>query len=244
MAGCQLWLRPDQAGLATGDVDTWADQSGNGRDASGVSFDASRPQKVAGALGGLAVIRFNGPTNSTWFNLPDYMGGLTNSTLCCGLSPLNDPPATGARGGLFAMASILDDNYYPFTDSNVYLAYGTSTRPNFGDPAVSLAAARSLIVTITAAGALSVYLDNAQLGTTQTGLTLGWASQPHIGRSWGSNFFDGDVMDWFQYDSVLSATDRDRAHRYLADRMSGAWLAAMQRPIPTQSQAVKRAAYY
>jgi hypothetical protein len=54
--GLTLWLKADK-GLAT-DGSTWADQSGNGHDATAVTGEA--PVYVAGAINGLPVAQFGG----------------------------------------------------------------------------------------------------------------------------------------------------------------------------------------
>jgi cysteine-rich repeat protein len=60
-AGLHLWLRADVGVLSPdGDhVARWSDQSGNGRDAS-MALPVRQPQRVAGALNGLPVLRFGG----------------------------------------------------------------------------------------------------------------------------------------------------------------------------------------
>lgn len=59
ISGLQLWLKADSLALNDGDlVTTWADSSGNGKDATGAG--AVRPTYKANILNGLPVVRFGG----------------------------------------------------------------------------------------------------------------------------------------------------------------------------------------
>ena len=61
LSGLQLWLRADQiSGLSDGDlIQTWDDESGNGRDATQAT-EAARPSYQTNEINGLPVVRFDG----------------------------------------------------------------------------------------------------------------------------------------------------------------------------------------
>ena len=71
-----LWLKAD-AGLVQGStntpVDLWADQSGNGNNASQTAV-ANQPSWIPGAINGLPVVRFNG--SNSFVNLPGFLTGM------------------------------------------------------------------------------------------------------------------------------------------------------------------------
>jgi hypothetical protein len=74
-----LWLKADagvtQRGV-TALISFWADQSGNGNDAV-QSTPANQPMWVPEVAGDRPVVRFDG--ESGYFNLPSFMGGLTQA---------------------------------------------------------------------------------------------------------------------------------------------------------------------
>ena len=143
-AGLQLWLAADVAGLGTGAVTTWPDQSGQGHDATGQG--TTKPAKVANVVNGLPVIRFNGSTS--YFTLPDYMGGFTASTWFATLKLDNYPTVSEGTAGLFTMDTSSSSTFYPYPGAGIFLGYGTTDRYGIFDPGTSLSAWHRLIITV------------------------------------------------------------------------------------------------
>lgn len=216
ITGLTLWLAADESSLSAGAITTWPDQSGNSRDATGVG--SIKPTRVDNVVSTLPVMRFDGA--NAYFTLPDYMTSLTASTWFMALKIDADPPASGTATGLFRLSSSSDNTHYPFTDSNVYLSYGSANRYS-ANPATSLATWHRLIVTVDATGWV-MYVNNSPV-ISQGPQTLGWTTAPTIGKSIGSFFLDGDVLECGQYDSVLSDDDRGLLDDYLAARINGTW---------------------
>ena len=97
-----LWLKAD-SGLAqvyaNPPVDLWADQSGNGNNATQPS-SINRPLWVAGALNGRPVVRFDGV--NSYLNLPNFMSDATSGE---GFVVLKSTTPLGSQGSLWSLGS-------------------------------------------------------------------------------------------------------------------------------------------
>jgi hypothetical protein len=107
-------------------------------------------------------------------------------------------------------------NTYPWVNSIIYDAFGTTER-KFFDPAPSLATWHVYEIS-SASAAWSSYLDGLQLFTTETN-TVGFPAAPTLGFSTVSNYyFLGDMAEVLLYPSALSAADRLTVRAYLGNK--------------------------
>lgn len=215
-AGLQLWLAADVAGLGTGAVTTWPDQSGQGHDATGQG--TTKPAKVANVVNGLPVIRFNGSTS--YFTLPDYMGGFTASTWFATLKLDNYPTVSEGTAGLFTMDTSSSSTFYPYPGAGIFLGYGTTDRYGIFDPGTSLSAWHRLIITVDSlvTGNWRLYLNGVSIGSESL-LTVDFPTTPILGKSRGPYYLDGDCVECGQYNVALDTDDIATLDAYLAARV-------------------------
>jgi hypothetical protein len=126
-----LWLRAD-AGLVQGvtniPVNIWADQSGNGNNATPTAL-TSEPSWVPGVLNGMPVVRFNG--SNSFFNLPNFMNGAAAGESFVVLKSMT----TNAQHSLWRMG--VDSSYegfYPYSDGTLSEDFGTLRVQRQGTP--------------------------------------------------------------------------------------------------------------
>ena len=213
ITGLRLWLKADSLSLADNDaVVTWADSSGNANDGTGVNG----PIYKVNIVNGKPVVRYNGVDER--FTLPDALfSGMTQGEVFAVLKVDNDPPAALEQSGLWNFGSAAQMGHYPFTDSSVYEAFGTSSRKATGNPTDSLASFHLLnIWSVASDWVMNVngtqHFSDASngVGFPAAGITLGVSS--------GTAFFDGDMAEVCLYETKLSAGDRTIVKTYIASK--------------------------
>lgn len=211
--GLHVWLSADTiTGKSNGAaLTTWADRSGNGYDATA----SGAPTYRTSVVNGEPVVRFNGTTD--YFTFGNVLTGLTAAEVFAVVKIDNDPPGAFAQGGLWRMdTDTVNSTFYPFTDTVVYLGFGTTARKTVGNPAPALTSPRLLNVS-SASGAWTTRLDGTQLFTTGTN-TVAWPAAPLLGKSHGPYFLDGDIAEFLVFDHVLTADERANVNAYIADK--------------------------
>ena len=215
LPGCGLWLHAG-AGLTTnglGAVERWADQSGNGHDATQATSGA-QPVWVADAVNGLPAVRFEASG--------------TKDGMATGWSAATSNAYTVFVAGTFRKATgyswrrilqgsagynwgiALQDNgkFYAFVPnavSHTVLA-SLDLRPAVGSPFVG---------SVTANGTNSFFALNGfaypLVAATGTPNILCLGAVGYIGDGW-----DGDVLEVIAYDRALPFEERRQVERYLA----------------------------
>lgn len=228
LSDLELWLPVSALALADGaNVNTWPDQSGNSRDATGTSGGgADRPlyDTTGGPTNGPRVrVTPTAPT-AAWFTLPDFLTGFTAGEAF--VVPIIDAdPGTGANasGGppLGDWGSATTGALYPFwTDSKIYEEVGTTVRKTTLDPVTSLATWHVYNMR-SASGSWIYSINGATSGNDffSTGTnTVGWGTAPLIGKGEARLMF-GSLVDIIFFSRILDdATERKPViHQYLND---------------------------
>lgn len=213
VAGLWTWLKADAVtGTSNGAaLNTWADSSGNGRNATA---GAGVPTYQTNVVNGQPAVRFNGI--DTFYSLPS-MAALTAGTVFVVLKRNLDPPVDGNKTGLWVLGSDPTlPTAWPWTDGIIYEQAGTTARKTTVDPGPSLAS-WGLYMVRSAANDWSSYLNGTQLFSTATN-TVGFHASPRLGAHTATFLLDGDVAEFLLYSTAVSATDRDSIEAYLASK--------------------------
>lgn len=209
--GLALWLDASQiTGLVDGDpVGTWADKSGNGRDATQATA-AAKPAYRPAVLNGKAVVRLDGVDDLV--NLGDLSAAFPSAAT------------------LFVVwtAAASDDQYCVYETAAIdswwkYLADGyigtfrsarLSTYPT-GTPQAGSHLACILSTTADYEMRIDGTSEGAQAGAFLSGTSHMLGASPDGG---GTRHLNGDVAELVVYNSGLSLSDRQRVERYLGNK--------------------------
>jgi hypothetical protein len=232
-ANIQLWFEAD-AGVTTngsGNVSTWADQSGNGNNATNLTV-ANEPLWIGNALNGKPVLRFDG--------VNDELSSLNDVNLTNGLSIFIIAKNATRKNynGLFRIGAV------PYTDPSdleVYWQAGTTDAgsgnaiftvnrccgSSFGAlqgsdnrPAVG----NYYVYDVVTSGSAGTQRVNAVVGPSVSGINVRplSANKAHLGIGYGgvstSGLLSGDIAEVIVYNSALSTSDRNYVESYLADK--------------------------
>ncbi len=218
-----LWLQGDAGITFNGDaVSAWADQSGQGHDATQTSV-ASQPARVITGTGRPA-LRFDGANDFLSFAAPiNGFDGLTIFLVANNLSAAQnggssyaDCPAifwdeTASWGWVFLS---------PF-QNNVNWRIGTTTTANnhsYPRPA-SIGQAYSLTTLVKNADVESLYIDRSlalQIDFKNYPLA-GVADNGYLGQGAGK-YFHGEILEVLVYTRGLSDTEREAVEAYLHEK--------------------------
>jgi hypothetical protein len=238
--GAAQWLEAD-VGVTTdgsGNVTNWADQSGNGHDAT-QSDSSVRPAFISNGLNGLPVIRFNGAG--------DFLG-ITGQVLTSQqftiMAVVND--TRGSGDGSFREAY---SNWSGTTfDKSVFLGttgqnpvsarftddMGGSTDPNHNQTGVGVISnpgTHFIFTGVSDVSDASIY-QNANLiadhGSALSTRDLSSTDGPYnIGTQGGFEFWQGDIAEILVYDRALTASELQSNWDYLDQKF------AIQTPLPS-----------
>lgn len=241
--GLTLWLKGDTGVTLNGQtVAVWADQSGQGHDATQTNAP-NQPLLIQSGLGKPAV-RFDGATDFLNFSVPiNYLDSLSiilvaNNTSAAqnGGSAYSDCPAifwneTASWGWVFLGVF----------QTNVNWRFGTTTSGNncrYARPA-SIGSAHTLTTLIKNADVETLYVDRAEaLRLEYKNYPLaGVADNGYLGRG-SSTYFAGEILEVLVYTRALSEADRQAVETYL----HGKYL-ANQRPTVTITSPAELASF-
>lgn len=196
-----LWLDADDSGTIqdTPSALTWADKSGNGRDAS---QDASRPSVGSG------FISFSGS------QYLDISGGLP---VLDGLSVFEvfDRPSSTGFSLIMGGTRSSEPPYTTFweTDSTIYTGLGTT---GFTTHGVSTSTGTVMHSIVRDASSCQLWQDGFSVGSPQSALTnSGVYDLAYVGRR-ASNYNSGNIREIVVVPASLSSADRQRIEGYLA----------------------------
>ena len=117
-------------GSTSAPVDLWADQSGNGNNASQTAV-ANQPSWIPGTINGLPVVRFNGSNN--FVNLPGFLTGMPQAEVFVVLKVA----ATNVAHGLWNFGGSGSGYNQVYTGAGGYIQedFGSTSYYNLGTPA-------------------------------------------------------------------------------------------------------------
>lgn len=215
-AGLKLWLKADSLALNDGDaVGTWADQSGNGNDAT-QGTAANKPTFKTGLLNGWPIVRFDGTNDS--LNLPNFCSAFAEGEIFVVVKLAQVPTAVG-KDGLYSFGTDALGDVYSFSGDNaIYDGFGSTARKSTGVPGPSLTAWRVYSVA-TRKGDWTSRLDGAQHFNTATNV-VGFRTAPALGVALqtGANFLNGDMAEVLMFDHVLTPEERGGVLGALSDK--------------------------
>jgi hypothetical protein len=218
LSGLSLWLKADAGVTLSGSyITAWADQSGNGRNATSVS----NPTFVSNAVNGKPALSFNGESNMTgpavfsgasqrtFFVVyyTDNEAGVSNSI--AGQSNLDTPDT----GKIFFIQARND-----FLDSSPYLAgYAADVSgPPYANNVWKIASAdyNGTTANLYSNGSL-VNFGEVSLNTYNTGdcFTIGCIYD--LGSGGYSEYFSGKLTEIIAYNRVLTGTEHSNVVAYL-----------------------------
>lgn len=219
VSGLKLWAAARLiTGLSDSDpVTTWSDQSGQGNDLS-QSTTGNKPLYKTNIVNGRPAILFDGVDD--YFTLANVLSGASAGEVFIVIKAAADPAVSSAKSGIWNMdGEGTNACHYPFTDGNIYDAWGSTARKSTGNPTPSLASWRIYNIS-SAAGAWTSRIDGVQHYTTATNTFSSFSGSPYLGRSaslFGDVYFNGHIAEILIFNEVLSAGDRTYVLNGLAD---------------------------
>lgn len=193
-------------------ISQWDDLSGNANNWVQATV-TNQPTLTSGA------VVFNGTDN--FLGGPDF-SALTAAEIFIVIQIDTEPPAADEQTGLWEMGSSNDNTHFPFTDSNIYDGFASSTRKSTGNPTEALT---SYVIynVISTSSEWTSNINGTQHFTTATN-TVGWnTSEQFLGRGTNSPptvFLDGNVKFVIILPTKLSSANRANMVSYLAARFS------------------------
>jgi len=221
-----LWLRPDE-GVTTGSngaVSTWADQSGNGNDATQTN-SGERPAYGSTAINGIDVVTFDGTDDF----LRSNVASLPNST-----NTLLSVANAGGGGVIFGVDNGSFESLRTLGYDNGSTGAASQNRVTNGNTVIGSGNAGGIAV-------LSSVFNNSKVNIRENGggansLSAGPNSngtyailggEPKNGGDQqdpdltsGQNTFGGDVAEFIAYDQTLNKAQRLIVENYLAAKYS------------------------
>jgi hypothetical protein len=215
LSGCTIWLRADMGiTLVSGSVDTWADQSGNGYNATA---PGTRPGFSANAVNNLPAITGNG-TNQLMTTVPFPVAA--SMTWAAVINP------TGVQNGYVRIIEqAYDQSYYLGVDvnGNKYKLIVNNNVAPFGLANGGTVASGPVIVSASYASPRGdVYVNGTSVGHDNfTAPTTGGPNLAlYIMDAYNgfTEFWNGAVAEIVVYNRQLSSSEFTRLHRYLGGR--------------------------
>jgi hypothetical protein len=216
-----LWLDASTLSGSNGDpISTWADVSGNARNATGSG--TARPTLQNNALNGRPIVRFDGTDDQ-------LSGSRVLSTSNFSVFVVLKAAAQNAKGILTQRSATVNigrteilscSDTGSFNTARVFFNNGTSY--NLNATGVMLDNTPKIVhVKSTTTGTTSVGINGGAEEVLLTGQT--WTPENAnytIGNALGiaSRFFNGDIAEILVFPRALSTTERQAVERYLANK--------------------------
>ncbi len=208
LGSCALWLDASVASSISatgGAVDTWADQSGNGRDATATTTLRPTTGTRTYPVSALNVLDFNGTTNM--MHTPSFV---TTTPFTVAAVIQNDSGANSTQQMI--MSDVTNSRSIQKGASNAWLVFDGNTL-SAGTVNTS---AHYLIATCVSAGAILSIDGTETSGSTGTGA---WQGGINIGGSAGpANFWNGTIAELVIYALTVGSSDRAALGAYFTDK--------------------------
>ena len=216
LPGAQIWLKANEGiTIATG-VSNWADQSGNGNNAFQAT-SGNQPTLLSPSINFNPTISFNGTSQS--FNTPLSINQsvMPDATIIAVYRPdIDDAGSVWGEDNGGWDRFLLDDAAVAAVINNM-VSNGSGGNNNINNLFVANQInITSILYDNTVSNGSNVYVN----GTNESTFTSNQTSTSNnlqIGALGSSNFhFDGQIAEVIVYNSLLSATDRQKTESYLA----------------------------
>ena len=215
-----LWLDAADATTITLNsttVSQWNDQSGNGRNFSQATA-GNQPVYSTSALNGKNVVAFTGSNDHFMTAASVLPSGSTAGSIFWVQTTEADPSTNSNNlGSLISKdwGGNIYDNHVPYTEGSIYFAGFSTTRPNVGNPSVSLVNPRILSHHSTN-GSVAFYIDGTSLYTSASNTFSNTATTKRLGQA--SSKFTGQVAELIVLSNIPTTTDRQLIEGYLAHK--------------------------
>ncbi len=225
--GLLLWLRAtDLGGVDNSTVTIWEDQSGNSNNGTGTGTSGAKPVLKTGQTpaGGPAVY-IDSTSNSRHVSFANFLTGTVKAEVFVVVRAVNDPApsSSGESNGFWkfgAQGGSNDACHFPYSDSNIYDDFGSTTRQNVGNPSADLENWH-IYNALTQSNLWEARLDGTLLYTSP-GSVVGWSTTPVLGITpkSGSLTENGKfyIAELMIFGTVLTGTERTAQLNDLADR--------------------------
>ncbi|MFD2053782.1 hypothetical protein ACFSQT_12005 [Mesorhizobium calcicola] len=231
------WYKADEITGSNNDpLSAWADGSGHSNDMTQATSGA-RPTLITANLNGKNVVRFNAPSASQYFDVPNIFSGKSAGSMYLVIKKNADPAGAGGANadeysGIHRFGSSTGTataGHMTYTDSNIYSEFGTTVRKSAGNPTPSLALWR-IISIHSAASDYGIFIDGGvyvagsptPFFSTATN-TVGFDSSPKFGRSVKDptgtpvfKYMEGWAGEVLLIDGKLSTANQQNVEGYLA----------------------------
>jgi hypothetical protein len=251
-----MWLKADAGTTENGGVvSVWADQSGNGADATQVNED-NRPTLITTSTGKPG-IHFSGSGQYLNFYLP--VEGLTGMTIAVvsanypprnGLEPNWGPNDPAENSTLIAWPEPPTGNwsgvYLNSFQTNLFWRFGTTEAPNgykYNRP-VSIGAAASTTIVVKNVTTESLYVNGVNVtNVTVADGTLGGpllnSPNGRLGKAtWTDSYFAGDIMEVLVYSTGLSSAQVAELQAYFDGKYFSGGTAAVSLSSPDDNATI------
>ena len=208
LTGMRLWLKAD-AGLSAGNgINLWADQSGNGNNATQQTNASQQPTLALATTGpnGRPVVHFAGSQSLT---LPNVMSGATQGEI---FAVVRSSAAAGTRNGLWAWGGA-GGGLYPYSDGAIYDDFGTNTWVSLGQPPVDLT--QYQLYNISSSSSEWTQRFNGLASYDRLGNTVSFRTNPVLGQDPGGGYFTGDIAEIIVYNQALTQAQRIAVDKYI-----------------------------
>ena len=211
----------DISGPADGDdLDQWDDGSGRGAHLgkAGAVSALYRDGVTGENINGHACVRIVADATCYFTYAVDIISAAAAGEVFIVAQNDADPAATTGRSGFWEFTTANYAVHHPYTDGNVYEAWGRAARVDCGDPTDSLADMHIYNV-ISSASEWTVNLNGAELYTTGTNTVSFLSTGIRVGRSAGSGYnYAGLFGELVIFNRALAAGERSDVYDYLAAR--------------------------
>lgn len=187
-------------------VSPWTDATGNGRSPTQATSGA-KPIYKSDPIGVGPVVLFEIDDFLNWAD--GIFSGLTEGEVFFVLAKVEDVPPGDFYTGIWNLGTGADGSHYPFTDGNIYEAFGTTARKTFARPADDMSELH-LYNVVSKAGEYTVRFNGTVIYTTATN-TVGFpGTLARLGRSKADDYFlRAYVKEVLMFDAAKTTTRRD-----------------------------------
>jgi hypothetical protein len=230
--GLQIWLRADR-GITKDSLNrvaTWADQSGNGRNATQGSANV-KPVLESNVVNGRPVLRFDGGDS---MSLPNFMGSFSAATVF--IVHRVAVNASLVFNGLWELGSEMETSGYPEHNQHFEIRenFGTLFSNLYPIPAQSLYDFH--VYSVNATTPVWRASVNGKVLYSNAENTVAFSIAPRLGRD-RVNFFKGDIAEFLIYNRGLTAEEDAAVRKYLNFKY-GLVAAAPNPPLQVSATAI------